>query len=63
MDNTFETEKIFTQKEVTELFKLLVVRGCFRGVESSEGRNYKIAIQTLKEQTNIDYEDVVDFCE
>ena len=38
-------------EDVCELFKLLVVRGCFK-----TDRDYNIAKQTLLEITGIDYE-------
>jgi len=42
--------------DLTEFFKKLVVRGCFRGVESKSGRNYDIAVQTFAEEFGLDYE-------
>lgn len=60
-DNTitikpFKAKEDWNKKELIKMFELLVVRGCFRGTESTPGRNYKIALQTFAEQTGIDYE-------
>lgn len=55
-----ENESTYTEKEVIELVKMLVVRGCFRGTESKPGRNYNIAVQTVKECTGLDYEELVE---
>jgi len=46
--------------KLVEMFKLLTVRGCFRGVESKEGRNYEVAKNTFKQVFDIDYEEEVD---
>jgi hypothetical protein len=52
--------KIDQEIQLTEMFKLMVVRGCFRGTESKQGRNYETAKQALKEKFGIDYETKVD---
>ena len=44
--------KTYTQEQIYKLFEKLVVRGCFKS-----DRDYKIAKQTLLEQTEINYED------
>jgi len=44
--------KTYSEEQVYKLFEKLVVRGVFKS-----DRDYKIAKQTLLEQTEIDYDD------
>lgn len=48
------------KKKPYELMEKLVLRGCFRGKESSDGRNYSMAKTTFNEITHLHYEDEVD---
>lgn len=52
--------KINQTLKLMDLFKSLVVRGCFRGEESKENRNYNVATNTLKEVFGVDYESELD---
>jgi len=51
---------MYSKKQIVALFEILVVRGCFRGTESKSGRNYDIAIKSVKDLLNIDYEAEID---
>lgn len=62
-DNTINIKPIkdnWNNIDLTEFFKKLVVRGCFRDTESKSGRNYNIALQTFAEEFGLDYESEVD---